>query len=176
MAISVLVLWLLTACAGARLLFTSGLGGQRQPAAVPERVPEPAAVSATPAAASRREIRRAERRRYDPPALTRARNEPMPGLRDLAEFAHPALGITGLACWLGYSMVHNRVLAWIAFGLAVGTASLGLTWFTMNVRAARRRGVHGTGPVFSPRLILIHGSAAGLTFALAALTALTARG
>jgi hypothetical protein len=176
MAIVVLVLWLLTASAGARLLFTSGLGRRREATPLPERVPEPVTVSATPAPLSKREARRAERRRYDPPTLTRARNEPMPGLKDLLEFAHPAFAIIGLAFWLGYTMVHNRVLAWIAFGLVVGTASLGLTWFTANTRAARRRGEHEDGPVFSARLIAIHGSAAALTFALAALTALTAHG
>lgn len=176
MAISVLLLWLLTASAGARLLFTSGLGRQRDAAPAPERVPETVAASVAPAPVSKREARRAERRRYDPPTLTRARNEPMPGLKDLLEFAHPALGISGLAFWLGYTMLHNRVLAWIAFGLAVGTASLGLAWFTANTRAARRRGESGGEPVFSARLVAIHGGAAALTFALAALTALTARG
>lgn len=179
MAISVLLLWLLTASAGVRLLFTSGLGRQRDaaPAAapVPERVPATVPASGVPARVSKREARRAERRRYDPPALTRARNEPMPGLKDLLEFAHPALGITGLAFWLGYTMVHNRVLAWIAFGVAVATASLGLAWFTANTRAARRRGESDGGPAFSTRLVAIHGTAAALTFALAALTALTAR-
>lgn len=171
MAITVLVLWLLTASAGARLLLTSGLGRRPAPA------PEPLAVSAaSPAPLSKREARRAERRRYDPPTLTRSRSEPMPGLKDLMEFAHPMFAISGLAFWLGYTMVHNRVLAWIAFGLVAATASLGLTWFTTNLRAARRRAGDEAGPVFSTRLIAIHGSAAALTVALAALTALTARG
>ena len=179
MAITVLVLWLLTASAGARLLLTSGLGRRAVPSPSPslKRVPEPVAVSASsPAPLSKREARRAARRRYDPPTLTRARNEPLPGLKDLVEFAHPAFAITGLAFWLGYTMVHNRVLAWIAFGLVAATASLGLTWFTANLRAARRRGEDEAGPVFATRLIAIHGSAAALTVALAALTALTARG
>jgi hypothetical protein len=88
------------------------------------------------------------------------------GLRDLVEFAHPALAITGLAFWLGYTLVHNRALAWIAFGLAAATACIGLAWFASNRRNA----------FFSPRLIAIHGSGAAITFVLAALTALTARG
>ncbi len=210
MAITVLVLWLLTASAGARLLFTSGLGRRAAPAPAPAR--EPVAVSAaSPAPLSKRDARRAERRRYDPPTLTRSRNEPMPGLKDLIEFAHPLFAITGLAFWLGYTMIHNRVLAWIAFGLVTATASLGLTWFTVNTRAASRRSEQTTAsrrseqttasrtgeqaaasrtgeqaaashgeddadPAFSARLIAIHGAAAALTFALAALTALTAHG
>ena len=100
----------------------------------------------------------------------------MPGLRELAEFAHPACGIIGLAFWLGYALVHNRALAWIAFGLAAVTACAGLAWFTANTRAARRRADGEPGPSFSTRLIVLHGGAAALTFTLAALTALTARG
>ena len=98
----------------------------------------------------------------------------MPGLRDLVEFAHPALGIIGLAFWLGYALVHNRTLAWIAFGLAAVTASIGLAWFTANVRAAKRQSGAAEAPSFSARLVAMHGGAAALTFALAALTALTA--
>jgi hypothetical protein len=86
--------------------------------------------------------------------------------------------IVGLAFWLGYSLVHNRTLAWIAFGLAVATICAGISWFTANARAARRDHDAGTAakPAFSTRLIAIHGAAAAITFALAALTALTARG
>jgi hypothetical protein len=62
----------------------------------------------------------------------------VPGLRSLLEFTHPALGIAGLAFWLGFTLVHNQMLGWIAFGLAAATASAGLTWFTANARAARR--------------------------------------
>jgi hypothetical protein len=190
MAIAVLLLWLLTAGAGFRLLLTSRLGGnqdahaeQAEPAAIQPSVPAvtpaptPLAVTPTPPAVmSKREARRAARARWDPPTLVRARNAPMPGLRDLMEFAHPACGIIGLACWLGYALVHNRALAWIAFGLAAVTACAGLAWFTANTRAARRRAEGEPGPSFSAQLIVLHGGAAALTFTLAALTALTARG
>lgn len=242
MAIVVLLLWAVTAGAGLRLLFTSGLGRRPVQAAsqvgaaktsaaktsatvadeaqanaaepgalAPSPTPESAMASATapvsspaqafsatsaptttsaPAAAHAyspaqaptakpMSARAARQARYDPPTLTRNKNEPIPGLGPLLEFAHPMFAIVGLAFWLGYSLVHNRALAWIAFGLAVATICAGISWFTANARAAKREHEHdGTtpAPAFSTRLIAIHGAAAALTFALAALTALTARG
>ncbi|MGH3123022.1 MAG: hypothetical protein ACRDND_18625 [Streptosporangiaceae bacterium] len=195
MAIVVLVLWLFTAGAGFYLLVTSNLGRARaaattpasQPATVPAEsatVPaESATVPAAPAAAagsaaqaaSKREMRRAARDRFDPPSLTAAKSAPaVPGLRSLLEFAHPAFAIVGLGFWLGFTMVHDRALGWIAFGLVTATVCLGLTWYTANTRAARREGSPGSEPAprFRTRLVLLHGSAATVTFALAALTAL----
>jgi hypothetical protein len=127
--------------------------------------------------ASPRELRRAARGRWDPPSLVAARQAPMlPGLRSLLEFAHPTFGIVGLAFWLGFTLVHNKALGWIAFGLVAVTASLGLTWFTANLRAARRAGPGRGAPRFSGRLLVLHGSAAALTVILAAVTALVTRG
>jgi hypothetical protein len=140
------------------------------------------AASATPAAAvpevppaSKREMRRAARDRFDPPSLTAAKNAPaVPGLRSLLEFAHPACAIVGLGFWLGFTLVHDRALGWIAFGLVTAAVCLGLTWYTANTRAARREGPSEgePAPAFRTRLVLLHGSAATVTFALAALTAL----
>jgi hypothetical protein len=191
MAIVVLVLWLFTAGAGFSLLVSSNLGRSR-PAATPASVSVASvATSATPSApatpsasaagssraaqapaASKRELRRAMRNRFDPPSLTAARQAPMvPGLRSLLEFAHPALAITGLAFWLGFTLVHNHVLGWIAFGLVTATVCLGLTWFAVNTRAARRRDRDEPAPSFGIRLVVLHGGAAAVTFVLAALTA-----
>lgn len=197
MAIAVLVLWLFTAGAGFYLLVTSNLGRARPATASPADQPVPAAPLASAQAASalaapaqvttpaqppsRREMRRAARDRFDPPSLTAAKAAPIvPGLRLLLEFAHPASGIVGLGFWLGYTYVHYRALGWIAFGLVSVTACLGLSWLAANVRAARRRtgnpekpGVHRDdepGPSFSTRLAALHGGAAAVTFALAALT------
>jgi hypothetical protein len=204
MAIVVLVLWLFTAGAGFYLLVTSNLGRARPaataPAAEPATAPaepatapaEPAtasaaapanlAASATPAAAapevppaSKREMRRAARDWFDPPSLTAAKHAPaVPGLRSLLEFTHPAFAIVGLGFWLGFTLVHDRALGWIAFGLVTAAVCLGLTWYTANARAARRAGPSGgePAPAFRTRLVLLHGSAATVTFALAALTAL----
>jgi hypothetical protein len=153
------------------------------PAAASAAAGTPAAAAASvtaeaPAeapAASKREQRRAARDRFDPPSLTAAKNAPMvPGLRPLLEFAHPALAAIGLGFWLGFTMVHNRVLGWIAFGLVTATVCLGLTWFTANARAAKakRRDQGEPPPSFGIRLVVLHGGAATVTFALAALTAL----
>jgi hypothetical protein len=184
MAIVVLVLWLFTAGAGFYLLVTSSLGRDRSALAAPAAELTAASVAGPPAAQqasgsaapspSRREVRRAVRDRFDPPSLVAAKKAAVvPEPRALLEFAHPACGIIGLAFWLGYTFVHYPMLGWIAFGLVAVTACLGLTWFTVNTRAARR---HQEGPSFSSRLIALHGVAAAVTFALAALTALTVQG
>ena len=185
MAIVVLVLWLFTAGAGFYLLVTSNLGRARPAATIPATEPavapaEPATVPAAAAgsaaqAASKREMRRAARDRFDPPSLTAAKNAPVvPGLRSLLEFAHPAFAIVGLGFWLGFTLVHNRALGWIAFGLVTATVCLGLTWYTANTRAARSKNAPEVEPApsFSNRLVILHGSAATVTFVLAALTAL----
>jgi hypothetical protein len=200
MAILVLVLWLFTAGAGFYLLATSNLGHARPaaspPAANPPAVtpsaaePATASVATTTAPAqaaapsaqaasapppSEREMRRAARERFDPPSLTAAKNAPMvPELRSLLEFAHPACAIVGLGFWLGFTLIHDRVLGWIGFGLVTATVCLGLTWFTANARAARRSGSPEGEPVpsFSRKMIVVHGSAAAVTFVLAALAAL----
>jgi hypothetical protein len=188
-AIVVLVLWLFTVGAGFYLLVTSNLGRARPAGTTPAAEPVPAepalaesatvsaaatAASAVPAA-SKREMRRAARDRFDPPSLTAAKNAPVvPGLRSLLEFAHPACAIVGLGFWLGFTLVHNRALGWIAFGLVTATVCLGLTWYTTNTRAARRQDSPESEPApsFSNRLVILHGSAATVTFVLAALTAL----
>ncbi len=127
--------------------------------------------------ASRREMRRAARDRFVTPSLAAARKAPVvPDLRSVAEFAHPACAITGLGFWLGFTLVHYRVLGWIAFGLIVLTACIGLAWFMANTRAARHRGEAEPAPSFTGRLILLHGGAAAVTLTLAALTALVTRG
>jgi hypothetical protein len=138
-----------------------------------QAAPAPATPGSPAPPASKREMRRAARDRFDPPSLTASKNAPVvPELRSLLEFAHPASGLIGLGFWLGYTFVHYRVLGWIAFGLVTATVCLGLTWFTANARAARRRPADEPGPSFSTRLVVLHGGAAAVTFTLAALTAL----
>jgi hypothetical protein len=197
MAIVVLVLWLFTAGAGLYLLLSSSLGRARpagaaapssrpapspQPASVtqpaaPVTAPPPAQAQASQATPSRRAARRASRERWDPPSLVAARQAPiLPGARSLVEFAHPAGGLIGLGFWLGFTLVRNPILGWIAFGLVAATACVGLAWFTANARAARRADPARSAPSFAGRLVALHGSAAALTVALVALTALVIRG
>ena len=146
--------------------------------ATPATTPVPVTTSApavvtTADPPSQRDARRAARERWDPPSLVASRHAPVvPGARSLVEFAHPAGGLIGLAFWLGFTLVHNRALGWIGFGLAAATACVGLGWFTVNTRAARRADPARPAPSFTGRLVALHGSAATLTLALAALAAL----
>ena len=187
MAIVVLVLWLFTAGAGFSVLITSNLkGGHAVSAAqlVPAEARTAEARAAGPVPVSAAPVKD----RFAPPSLVAARNAPVvPGGRALLEFAHPALGIIGLAFWLGFTLVHNRVLGWIGFGLAAATACAGLTWFTTNVRAAKRhdpesrenrenRDPVDPAPSFRGRLVALHGAGATLTVVLAGLSALVLRG
>ena len=142
MAIAALVLWLCTAAVGSYLLLTairSGDAGspEGQPTPVAAERPASATVSATPARPAR------DKDRWDPPSLQRAKSEPLPGLRDLAEFAHPALAITGFAFWLCYVLSRDRVFAVIGLGILLGAICAGLSWFAVNNRAARRAAARG---------------------------------
>jgi hypothetical protein len=176
MAIVVLVLWLFTAGAGFSLLVTSNLSRARLTPPAPAEEPATASVAASTAQPAAKRQSRAARDRFAPPSLVAARNAPvLPGLRSLLEFAHPACALIGFGFWLGYTFVHYRPLGWIAFGLVTATVCLGLSWFAANTRAARRRPKDEPGPSFSTRLIALHGGAAAVTFALAALTALVLR-
>ena len=146
-------------------------------AAGPSAAGPSAAAPAKSARAARRDERRAVRDRWDPPSLAKSKSEPMmPQFRSLVEFTHPACGITGLAFWLGFTLVHSRPLGWIAFGLVAVTACVGLAWFTANVRAARRRDPAEPAPSFNGRVIALHGAAAAVTLSLAALTVLIVHG
>jgi hypothetical protein len=177
MAIVVLVLWLFTAGAGFYLLVTSNLGRARPAATTQPAEPAaaPAGQAAVAPAPSKSELRRAARERFDPPSLTAAKSAPaVPEPRSLLEFAHPASAIVGLGFWLGFTLIHDRALGWIGFGLVTATVGLGLTWFTANTRAAGRKGSPGKEPApsFRPRMVIVHGGAAAVTFVLAALAAL----
>jgi hypothetical protein len=181
-AILVLVLWLFTAGAGFSVLISSNLGRDRSvPAAplAPAASPVPAAPGAS-GSASLQDEKRAYRERFDPPSLVAARNAPVvPGARALLEFSHPACGIIGLAFWLGFSLVHARVLGWIGFGFATVTACAGLTWFAVNLRPESPRPGSPRAvpaPSFHGRLVALHGAAAALTLLLAALAAVVLHG
>jgi hypothetical protein len=184
MAVVVLVLWVFTAGAGFSVLITSNLKGDRVVSAaqlVPTEARTTASVPAPGPAAPVKD-------RFAPASLVAARNAPVvPGARALLEFTHPAFGIIGLAFWLGFSLVHNRMLGWIGFGLAAATACAGLSWFAVNVRTARRRDRDPADPAdpadpvdpapsFRGRLVALHGAGAALTVVLAALAAVVLRG
>jgi hypothetical protein len=146
---------------------------ERVPASASAASPAGPATGASRTAPSRQDARDP----WAPNSLVAARQAPLvPGARALGEFAHPATGIVGLGFWLGFTLVHAQVLGWIGFGLAAATACLGLAWFAANTRAARRSGSAASAPSFAPRFVALHGSAAAITIALAALTALLLHG
>lgn len=158
MAIAALLLWMCTAAAGAYLLATSVRTREADRAVETtqaDRVPQTAPASPVRA-----------RDRFDPPSLARAKSEPIPGMRALAEFTHPALAIIGLGFWLGYVMTHYRVFAAIGFGVLLGAICAGVSWFVVNNRAAR-----GKKDALSPsgRLLVLHAVGAALTLLIATL-------
>jgi hypothetical protein len=109
------------------------------------------------------------RNKFDPPSLTRAKAEPIPGGRALAEFLHPMLGITGFGLFLAYVMSRAWILGAIALGIGVGAAAAGLTWAFVNARAARRQPPDPHAMSLSPRLLAFHAAGAAITILLAAL-------
>ena len=207
MAVAALLLWLCTAAVGSYMLATSVRSGNTEPASPPEPVPVPAEqptatgtgpgpATALPAPAAKKPARAKDR--FDPPSLQRAKSEPMPGLKELAEFAHPALAMIGIGFWLGYVVSRDRLFAVIGLGILLGAICAGLSWFTVNTRAARRAanansgtdsstgttgtgttgmgdsgtGDSGTHPLSpAPRLLILHGIGAALTLLFAVLIA-----
>lgn len=200
MAVATLLLWLCTAAVGAYLLVTSVHSANAAPGpgeAEPEpegsvAIPveqaitaglDPAPGPAPPAQGQGPGRKRPTRAkdRFDPPSLQRAKSEPMPGLRELAEFAHPALAMIGIGVWLGYVVSRDRVFAAIGLGVLLGAICAGLSWFTANTRAARRAAAadadsgtarSGFAPLTpAPRLLILHAAGAALTLLFAVLIA-----
>jgi hypothetical protein len=199
-AVATLLLWLCTAAVGAYLLVTSVHSANAAPGpgeAEPEpegsvAIPveqaitaglDPAPGPAPPAQGQGPGRKRPTRAkdRFDPPSLQRAKSEPMPGLRELAEFAHPALAMIGIGVWLGYVVSRDRVFAAIGLGVLLGAICAGLSWFTANTRAARRAAAadadsgtarSGFAPLTpAPRLLILHAAGAALTLLFAVLIA-----
>ena len=71
------------------------------------------------------------------PPITHTRITTRPGEHPLLEFMHPALGVAGLGCWIAFVITRFSVFAWAAFGVIIVTIAAGLTWYTVNARAAR---------------------------------------
>jgi hypothetical protein len=161
LAIAALVLWLLTAGLGIALLRAGNAARHQEPA--PARTENtPVRVAAVPLTADGK-----------PPPVPRTKVAAPPGEHPLLEFSHPALGLVGLAFWFLFTFIHYRMLAWIAFGILVLTICAGLSWLAGNALAAGRSGNATRGAV-PPRLNLLHGLAATVTFALVVVAALAA--
>jgi multisubunit Na+/H+ antiporter MnhC subunit len=210
-AVAVLLLWLCTAAIGAYLLVTAIHAGnvEREPeepvpvsaeqiaralaARTPARGRGAAAVKGRGAAAAkgqgappetRPRLSRNERDIFAPASLRQARSEPLPGLKDLAEFTHPALALIGIGFWLGYVVSRDRLFAVIGLGILLGAICAGVSLFTVNTRAARRAAADdadsappaaGTAPLTaSPLVLTLHAIGATLTLLFAVLIAVRA--
>lgn len=164
MAIVVLVLWIATAGAGLSLLRA---GGAARRAAAPQAVPSDslaAALVRTGAVPLTAEGK--------PPPGPHVRVSTPPGEHPLLEFSHPALGVTGIACWMMFTFVHYRPLAWTAFVILVVTLLVGLGWLSRTRRSGRRQ--ESQAWAFPSRLIWVHGLIAVCSIVLTVLTAVIA--
>lgn len=172
MAIVALALWTLTVAAGVYLLVSSTrlkpetAGEATVPAEAAAAVPAggtavPAGGTAVAAPA------RKKGDRFDPPSLRAAKSEPVPGMRALGEFTHPALAITGFAFWLLYALAHDRIFAVIGLGIILGAIVAGVSWAVSNGRAAKREDSYALS--FSGRALAFHVAGAALTLLLVAL-------
>jgi hypothetical protein len=191
-AVAALLLWLCTAAVGSYLLVTAAHAGNNpgndepepaEPVSVPAERPaaaraDAAAPTGSPAPAPARRTRDDRDRVFAPPSLQQARSEPLPGMKDLAEFAHPALAMIGIGFWLGYVVSRDRLFAVIGLGILLGAICAGVTLFTVNTRAARRaaaaeaesRAPAGTVPLTaSPLVLIVHAIGATLTLLFAVL-------
>ena len=200
MAVATLLLWLCTAAIGSYMLVTAVHAGNtrreaeesaEQGESVTVPADQPAAASANPAGASQAPAdspapakpRRSDRDRFAPPSLQEARSEPMPGMRALGEFAHPALAMIGIGFWLGYVVSRDRAFALIGLGILLGAICAGVSLFTANTRASKRQAASpdaaptapGAAPLIaSPVVLTLHGIGATLTLLFAILIAVHA--
>lgn len=181
MAIVVLALWIAAAVAGVTLLRAGG-AARRAAASVPAMSVEAVSIEAVAPVKAVATVKAGVRigalpmtADGKPPPGPHVRVTSPAGEHPFLEFCHPALAITGIACWLMFVLVHYRPFAWIAFAILVMTMAVGLAWLTAT-RRATGHGAHGPGArwTFPPRLIALHGLAVALAIALTVLTAISA--
>ncbi|HXZ64784.1 MAG TPA: hypothetical protein VEH05_08615 [Streptosporangiaceae bacterium] len=166
MAIAVLVLWIATAAAGVTLLRS----GRTQRAGAADESPAEEVAASTGVLVRIGAVPLTKEGK--PPPGPHVRVPTPPGEHPLLEFSHPALAITGVACWLMFTFVHYQPFAWISFAILVAALLLGVGWYLRNREAAQRR-LNGSW-TFSPRLLALHGAAAALSITLTVVTALVA--
>jgi hypothetical protein len=183
-AIAALVLWISTVAIGTYLLATAarigkGESAPAEPVTVSAGGSSPAGSSqgaaAVPATPLAERLRTNKDDRFAPPSLQADRDEPLPGMKELAEFAHPALALIGLGFWIGYVISRDRIMLAIGLGILLGAICAGLSWFTVNRRAAKRAVANSaaddsdtedlrTAPLsFTPLVLILHTVGAVLT-------------
>jgi len=168
MAVAALLLWLCTAAVGSYLLMTAAHASSETEQPEPA---EPVKVPETAAAAPAKPVRAKDR--FDPPSLQQAKSEPIPGLKSLAEFAHPALGMIGFGFWLGYVISRKEMFLLIGLGVLLGTIAAGISWHLANTRDVKRvaagEEISHAALVPSNRVLTVHAVGAGLTLLVALL-------
>ena len=198
MAIAALVLWISTVAIGTYLLATATRIGNTKstpsepvpvsagtastdPAALSSRASGSQGAAAAPASPLAERLRAHKDDRFAPPSLRAERSEPPPGMKELAEFAHPALALIGLAFWVGYVVSRDRIMLAIGLGILLGAICAGLSWFAANTRAAKRAAAKGAdddsdsedlraAPLsFTPLVLTLHTVGAVLTLLFVAL-------
>jgi hypothetical protein len=112
--------------------------------------------------------------RRAPAPIQHPRFSTPPGEHPLLEFCHPALGITGLACWFAFVATHRLAFAWIAIAVLVVTIGAGLGWLATHARSARHHAGGGSGPAVPAHRVVLHGLAAAATCGLAVIAILAA--
>jgi hypothetical protein len=203
-AIAALVLWISTVAIGTYLLATAARIGKTESAPAepvsvsagqtgtasadsaaavssPANGSQTAAAGAAAATPPAKPARVNKDSRFAPPSLQAERDEPLPGMKELAEFAHPALAIIGLAFWIGYVISRDRIMLEIGLGILLGAICAGLSWFAVNTRAAKRAMADGadddsgtedlrTAPLsFTPLVLVLHTVGAAVTLLFVAL-------
>lgn len=89
-------------------------------------------------------------------------------------FAHPALAVSALACWVVYVFTLDPLFAWVSFGVLSASALLGFTMFTRWLGGGRH--ARGAEQRFPTVAVLLHGAVGVVTFVLVLLTAAVASG
>jgi hypothetical protein len=177
-AIAALAVWALTAAAGVYLL-GAVMAAKRAAASLhpapapPPEAPAPAGAPASPEAGTPRGTGAPPTVRTPPP-IPRTKVSTPPGEHPLLEFCHPALGVTGLACWFAFVATHDRAFAWLAFAVLAVTIAAGFGWLVARARSARQHTNGGYGPPVPVRRIVLHGLAAATTCGLAIAAVLAA--
>jgi hypothetical protein len=85
-----------------------------------------------------------------------------------------ALAVVGLAFWVGYLANDNRTLAWMAVGILVTVALLGISMFVISLRG-RTTTLRTETPaegMFPFPLVVLHGALATTTLFLSTLAAI----
>ncbi len=173
MSILALVVWGFTAAAGVFLVMAV-IAAKRGAVTATRGKPVTAApagpVTATPGKPVTAAPAATSGRPAVPPPIPHTRVTAGPGEHPLREFSHPALGITGLACWLAFVATHYQGFAWVASAMLIITVAAGLAWLASNARRAGRAGPAG----IPKRLMFLQGLAAAVSSALVVASVLAA--